>query len=167
MFTANSMNCLTEALGLSLPGNGTLVATHADRKRLFLEAGSIIVGLARRWYEEEDATVLPRAIASFGAFENAMALDIAMGGSTNTVLHLLAAAHEAGDIIKPVRAGLFSMDELSGTLGQLLLGEVVGRRRDKDITVFKSVGLAVQDAAAAVRALARAEVLGLGVDVRF
>ena len=95
MFTANSMNCLTEALGLALPGNGTLVATHADRKRLFLEAGSIIVGLARRYYEQEDESVLPRAIATKAAFENAMTLDIAMGGSTNTVLHLLAAAHEA------------------------------------------------------------------------
>ncbi len=96
MFTANSMNRLTEALGLSLPGNGTLVATHADRKRLFLEAGSIIVGLAKRYYEHDDESVLPRSIATFEAFENAMALDIAMGGSTNTVLHLLAAAHEAG-----------------------------------------------------------------------
>jgi len=96
MFTANSMNCLTEALGLSLPGNGTVVATHADRKRLFLEAGRLIVALAKRWYEHEDATVLPRSIASFAAFENAMRLDIAMGGSTNTILHLLAAAEEAG-----------------------------------------------------------------------
>ncbi len=96
MFTANSMNCLTEALGLSLPGNGSLVATHADRERLFLEAGRLIVALARRWYEQEDASVLPRSIASFEAFENAMALDIAMGGSTNTILHLLAAAREAG-----------------------------------------------------------------------
>ena len=96
MFTANSMNCLTEALGLSLPGNGTLLATHADREALFLEAGRLAVQLARRWYEQEDATVLPRAIASRAAFANAMALDIAMGGSTNTVLHLLAAAHEAG-----------------------------------------------------------------------
>ncbi len=95
MFTANSMNCLTEALGLSLPGNGTLLATHADREQLFLEAGRLVVELARRWYEQEDAAVLPRAIASFDAFENAMSLDIAMGGSTNTVLHLLAAAHEA------------------------------------------------------------------------
>jgi len=94
MFTANSMNCLTEALGLSLPGNGSIVATHADRKRLFVEAGHLIVDLARRHYEEADAAVLPRAIASFQAFENAMTLDIAMGGSTNTVLHLLAAAHE-------------------------------------------------------------------------
>ena len=95
MFTANSMNCLTEALGLSLPGNGTVVATHADRKRLFVEAGHLIVDLARRYYEENDEGVLPRSIASFKAFENAMTLDIAMGGSTNTVLHLLAAAHEA------------------------------------------------------------------------
>ncbi|MGQ9686421.1 MAG: dihydroxy-acid dehydratase [Thiobacillaceae bacterium] len=96
MFTANSMNCLTEALGLSLPGNGSLVATHVDRKQLFLRAGSLVVELARRWYEQDDARVLPRSIASFKAFENAMALDIAMGGSTNTVLHLLAAAREAG-----------------------------------------------------------------------
>jgi dihydroxy-acid dehydratase len=96
MFTANSMNCLTEALGLSLPGNGTLVATHADREKLFVEAGRRIVALARRWYEHDDVTALPRSIASFAAFENAMTLDIAMGGSTNTVLHLLAAAHEAG-----------------------------------------------------------------------
>ena len=96
MFTANSMNCLTEALGLSLPGNGTVVATHADRKNLFLEAGRLIVDLARRHYEEDDYSVLPRSVASFAAFENAMTLDIAMGGSTNTVLHLLAAAHEAG-----------------------------------------------------------------------
>jgi dihydroxy-acid dehydratase len=95
MFTANSMNCLTEALGLSLPGNGSTLATHADRKRLFVEAGWLIVDLARRYYEQEDHSVLPRRIASFAAFENAMTLDIAMGGSTNTVLHLLAAAHEA------------------------------------------------------------------------
>jgi dihydroxy-acid dehydratase len=95
MFTANSMNCLTEALGLSLPGNGTTLATHADRKRLFIEAGHLIVDLARRYYEQDDASVLPRSIASFEAFENAIALDIAMGGSTNTVLHLLAAAYEA------------------------------------------------------------------------
>src|SRR6478752_2841639 len=95
MFTANSMNCLTEALGLSLPGNGTTLATHADRKRLFVEAGHLIVDLARRYYEQEDASVLPRAIANFEAFENAMALDVAMGGSTNTVLHILAAAQEA------------------------------------------------------------------------
>jgi dihydroxy-acid dehydratase len=95
MFTANSMNCLTEALGLALPGNGTVLATHADRKRLFVEAAHLIVDLARRHYEQDDASVLPRSVASFKAFENAMTLDIAMGGSTNTVLHLLAAAHEA------------------------------------------------------------------------
>jgi dihydroxy-acid dehydratase len=96
MFTANSMNCLTEALGLALPGNGTTLATHADRKRLFVEAGHLIVDLARRYYEQEDATALPRSIATFAAFENAMTLDISMGGSTNTVLHLLAAAQEGG-----------------------------------------------------------------------
>jgi dihydroxy-acid dehydratase len=96
MFTANSMNCLMEALGLALPGNGTLVATHAGRKDLFLEAGRRIVELAKRYYEQDDASATPRGIATFEAFENAMSLDIAMGGSTNTVLHLLAAAHEAG-----------------------------------------------------------------------
>jgi len=90
----NSMNCLTEALGLSLPGNGTLLATHADRERLFLQAGHTVVDLARRYYEKDYASVLPRAIANRVAFHNAMALDIAMGGSTNTVLHILAAAHE-------------------------------------------------------------------------
>jgi len=95
MFTANSMNCLAEALGLALPGNGSVLATHADRKRLFVEAGHTIVDLARRYYEGDDESVLPRKIASFEAFENAMTLDIAMGGSTNTVLHLLAAAREA------------------------------------------------------------------------
>ncbi|MCH9743160.1 MAG: dihydroxy-acid dehydratase, partial [Proteobacteria bacterium] len=95
MFTANSMNCLAEALGLALPGNGSVLATHADRKELFLEAGRRIVELARRYYEQNDETVLPRSIATFDAFENAVALDVAMGGSTNTVLHLLAAAHEA------------------------------------------------------------------------
>ncbi len=94
MFTANSMNCLTEALGLALPGNGSVLATHADREKLFREAGRTIVDLAKRWYEEDDATALPRNIANFAAFENAMSLDIAMGGSTNTVLHLLAAAFE-------------------------------------------------------------------------
>ncbi|MCA6125422.1 dihydroxy-acid dehydratase [Bradyrhizobium sp. WSM 1704] len=94
MFTANSMNCLTEALGLALPGNGSVLATHADRKSLFVEAGHLIVDLARRYYEQDDAKVLPRNIASFKSFENAMTLDIAMGGSTNTVLHLLAAARE-------------------------------------------------------------------------
>ncbi|MCL1076253.1 dihydroxy-acid dehydratase [Shewanella dokdonensis] len=96
MFTANSMNCLTEALGLSLPGNGSLVATHADRRELFLEAGRRVMALAKRYYYDNDDSVLPRNIASFKAFENAMTLDIAMGGSSNTVLHLLAAAQEAG-----------------------------------------------------------------------
>ncbi|MFZ7174341.1 dihydroxy-acid dehydratase [[Pasteurella] aerogenes] len=95
MFTANSMNCLTEALGLSLPGNGSCLATHADRKQLFLDAGKQIVELCKKYYEQEDVSVLPRAIASKDAFNNAMSLDIAMGGSTNTVLHLLAAAQEA------------------------------------------------------------------------
>ncbi|KGQ55227.1 dihydroxy-acid dehydratase [Gallibacterium anatis str. Avicor] len=95
MFTANSMNCLTEALGLSLPGNGSCLATHADRKQLFLKAGSQIVELCRRYYEQDDDSVLPRSIATKDAFSNAMSLDIAMGGSTNTVLHLLAAAQEA------------------------------------------------------------------------
>lgn len=95
MFTANSMNCLTEALGLSLPGNGTVVATHADRKELFLRAGRLAVDLCKRYYHDDDDSVLPRNIGSFEAFENAMTLDIAMGGSTNTILHLLAAAQEA------------------------------------------------------------------------
>jgi len=95
MFTANSMNCLTEALGLSLPGNGSMLATHADRKELFLRAGRLVVELAKRYYEQDDTSVLPRSIAGRAAFENAMSLDIAMGGSTNTVLHLLAAAQEA------------------------------------------------------------------------
>ncbi len=95
MFTANSMNCLTEALGLSLPGNGSVLATHADRKELFLKAGRLAVELCKRYYEQDDASVLPRSIGSFKAFENAVCLDIAMGGSTNTVLHLLAAAYEA------------------------------------------------------------------------
>jgi len=96
MFTANSMNCLVEAIGLALPGNGTVLATHAERERLMRRAGSLVVELCRRFYEGDDASVLPRSIATIAAFENAMALDIAMGGSTNTVLHLLAAAHEAG-----------------------------------------------------------------------
>ncbi|WP_116653356.1 dihydroxy-acid dehydratase [Pelagibacterium sediminicola] len=104
MFTANSMNCLTEALGLSLPGNGSTLATHADRKRLFLEAGHLIVDLARRYYEQDDGSTLPRSIATKEAFENAMTLDIAMGGSTNTVLHILAAAYE-GEVD-------FSMDDI-------------------------------------------------------
>jgi len=94
MFTANSMNCLTEALGLSLPGNGSTLATHSDRKRLFVEAGHLIVDLARRYYEQDDESALPRSIATKKAFENAMSLDIAMGGSTNTILHILAAAYE-------------------------------------------------------------------------
>ena len=94
MFTANSMNCLTEALGLSLPGNGSMLATHADRKHLFEKAGHLIVELAKRYYEQDDDSVLPRSIATFKSFENAMTLDISMGGSTNTVLHLLAAAQE-------------------------------------------------------------------------
>ena len=96
MFTANSMNCLTEALGLSLPGNGSTLATHADRKRLFVEAGHLVVDLCQRYYEQDDESVLPRNVASKPAFENAMSLDIAMGGSTNTVLHILAAAVEGG-----------------------------------------------------------------------
>ncbi len=108
MFTANSMNCLTEALGLALPGNGTIVATHADRKGLFLEAGRTIVDITRRHYEQDDASVLPRNIATFQAFENAMTLDIAMGGSTNTVLHLLAAAQEG-----EVPFGMDDIDRLS------------------------------------------------------
>ncbi|MCT8547879.1 dihydroxy-acid dehydratase [Glaesserella parasuis] len=95
MFTANSMNCLTEALGLSLPGNGSCLATHADRKQLFLDAGTQIVELCKKYYEQDDLSVLPRSIATKAAFDNAMSLDIAMGGSTNTVLHLLAAAQEA------------------------------------------------------------------------
>jgi dihydroxy-acid dehydratase len=114
MFTANSMNCLTEALGLSLPGNGTTLATHTDRKRLFEEAGRTIVRLARRYYEEDDASALPRSIASFAAFENAMSLDIAMGGSTNTILHLLAAAQEAG-----VPFTMKDIDRLSRRVPQL------------------------------------------------
>ncbi|MCS6765763.1 MAG: dihydroxy-acid dehydratase [Candidatus Protistobacter heckmanni] len=94
MFTANSMNCLTEALGLALPGNGTIVATHADREQLFLKAGRLVVDICKRYYDQDDASVLPRSIANKRAFENAMTLDVAMGGSTNTVLHLLAAAQE-------------------------------------------------------------------------
>ena len=108
MFTANSMNCLTEALGLSLPGNGTVVATHGDREELFLEAGRKIVDITKRYYEQDDESVLPRAIASKAAFENAMTLDIAMGGSTNTILHLLALAQEA-----EVDFGMADMDRLS------------------------------------------------------
>ena len=114
MFTANSMNCLTEALGLSLPGNGSMLATHVDRKQLFLEAGKRIVELTRRYYEQDDDSVLPRSIASFKAFENAMSLDIAMGGSTNTILHLLAAAQE-GEVPFTMK----NVDELSRRLVQL------------------------------------------------
>ncbi len=114
MFTANSMNCLTEALGLSLPGNGTVVATHADREQLFLEAGRKIVEITKRYYEQDDASVLPRSIGSFEAFENCIALDIAMGGSTNTILHLLAIAQEA-----EVDFTLADIDRLSKTIPQL------------------------------------------------
>ncbi len=114
MFTANSMNCLTEALGLSLPGNGSMLATHADRKKLFLEAGRRIVELAKQYYEEDDDSVLPRNIACYEAFENAMSLDIAMGGSTNTILHLLAAAQEA-----ELNFGMKDIDALSRKVPQL------------------------------------------------
>ena len=114
MFTANSMNCLTEALGLSLPGNGSLLATHGDRKKLFLEAGRRIVELAKEYYEKDDERALPRAIASREAFQNAMALDIAMGGSTNTILHLLAAAQEA-----ELDFGMKDIDALSRRVPQL------------------------------------------------
>src|SRR5271154_5944564 len=108
MFTANSMNCLTEAIGLALPGNGTTLATHAARRELFERAGATIVELTNRYYHDDDESALPRSIASRDAFENAMALDVAMGGSTNTILHLLAAAHEGG-----VNFGLKEIDELS------------------------------------------------------
>ncbi len=114
MFTANSMNCLTEVLGLSLPGNGSMLATHADRKALFLSAGRLIVSLAKRYYEQDDESVLPRNIATLQAFENAMCLDIAMGGSTNTILHLLAAAAEAG-----VDFTVTDIDRLSRKIPQL------------------------------------------------
>ena len=114
MFTANSMNCLTEALGLSLPGNGSLLATHADREALFRRAGQEIVRLAKRYYEQDDLSVLPRRIANRAAFENAMALDIAMGGSTNTILHLLAAAQEA-----EVDFSMANIDNLSRRIPQL------------------------------------------------
>ena len=114
MFTANSMNCLTEALGLSLPGNGTTLATHSDRRRLFLEAGRRIVDITKRFYENDEANWVPRSIASFEAFENAMTLDIAMGGSTNTILHLLAIAHEAG-----VDFTMKDIDRLSRRVPQL------------------------------------------------
>ena len=108
MFTANSMNCLAEAIGLALPGNGTTLATHTARRELFDRAGRLVVELTRRYYEDDDESVLPRSVASRDAFENAMALDVAMGGSTNTILHLLAAAHEAR-----VGFGLKEIDELS------------------------------------------------------
>jgi dihydroxy-acid dehydratase len=108
MFTANSMNCLAEALGLALPGNGSVLATHADRRRLFEQAGSLIVDLCRRYYEQEDDSVLPRSVACYAGFENAMALDISMGGSTNTVLHLMAMANEGG-----VPFGMTDIDRLS------------------------------------------------------
>ncbi|MEO8365279.1 MAG: dihydroxy-acid dehydratase [Pseudoxanthomonas sp.] len=114
MFTANSMNCLTEALGLALPGNGSTLATHADREQLFLRAGRLVVELCHRWYGGEDVSALPRSIASFEAFENAMTLDIAMGGSTNTILHLLAAAQEA-----EVDFSLRDIDRLSRKVPQL------------------------------------------------
>ncbi len=114
MFTANSMNCLTEALGLSLPGNGTVLATHADREQLFLEAGRRIVAITRRYYEQDDESVLPRNIANVKAFENAISLDIAMGGSTNTILHLMAAAQEG-----EVDFGMKDIDRLSRRVPQL------------------------------------------------
>ncbi len=114
MFTANSMNCLTEALGLSLPGNGTLLATHANRKKLFLEAARIIVLITKKYYEKDIFSVLPRSIANFSAFENAMSLDIAMGGSTNTILHLLAAAQEA-----EVNFTMIDIDRLSRNVPNL------------------------------------------------
>ena len=114
MFTANSMNCLTEALGLSLPGNGTVLATHSDRRELFLEAGRTIVNMAKRHYEQDDYSVLPRSVANFRAFENAMTLDICMGGSTNTILHLLAAVQEGG-----IDFDLSNIDQLSRVVPQL------------------------------------------------
>src|SRR6195952_2614985 len=114
MFTANSMNCLVEALGLALPGNGSTLATHTDREQLFLQAGRTIVDLCKRYYGDNDESVLPRNIANFKAFENAMTLDIAMGGSTNTILHLLAAAQEA-----EIDFDLKDIDRLSGKLTHL------------------------------------------------
>ena len=114
MFTANSMNCLTEALGLSLPGNGSLVATHAQRKELFLRAGRLIVDITKRYYEQDDASVLPRSIATFDAFENAMTLDIAMGGSTNTVLHVPAIAREAITALAPQSPSMYASAAVSG-----------------------------------------------------
>ncbi len=114
MFTANSMNCLTEALGLSLPGNGSLLATHADREQLFLNAGRMIVDITKRYYENDETSLLPRNIANFNAFENAMSLDIAMGGSTNTILHLLAAAQEG-----EIDFDMTNIDALSRRVPQL------------------------------------------------
>ena len=114
MVTANSMNCLTEALGLSLPGNGSLLATHSARRDLFLSAGRTIVSLAKKYYESNDESVLPRSIANVKAFENAMTLDIAMGGSTNTILHLLAAVHEG-----MIDFSLADIDKLSRKVPQL------------------------------------------------
>ena len=114
MFTANSMNCLTEALGLALPGNGSLLATHSSRRSLFAEAGRVAVRLAKNWYDENDPSALPRSIACRQAFENAMAVDIAMGGSTNTVLHLLAAAHEGG-----IEFDLADIDRISRSVPHL------------------------------------------------
>jgi len=114
MFTANSMNCLTEAIGLSLPGNGTTLATHSDRKQLFLDAARVVMDITRRYYEQDDASVLPRSIASEAAFRNAITLDIAMGGSTNTILHLLAAAQEA-----EANFDLHTIDEISHKVPQL------------------------------------------------
>lgn len=114
MFTANSMNCLAEALGVALPGNGSMLATHADRKQLFLDAAKTVVNITRRYYEQDDVSVLPRNVASFKAFENAMTLDIAMGGSTNTILHLLAIAHEAR-----VPFTMQDIDRLSRNIPQL------------------------------------------------
>ena len=108
------MNCLTEALGLSLPGNGSLLATHSDRRELFLEAGRTIVNLTKQFYEKDDDSVLPRSIANFKAFENAMTLDVCMGGSTNTILHLLAAVQEGG-----IDFGLSNIDQLSRKVPQL------------------------------------------------
>src|SRR5690606_23186924 len=114
MFTANSMNCLTEAIGLSLPGNGTTLATHADRKQLFMDAARVVMDITRRYYEQDDESVLPRAVASEKAFRNAITLDIAMGGSTNTILHLLAAAQEA-----EASFNLQTIDEISRKVPQL------------------------------------------------
>jgi len=149
MFTANSMNCLTEALGLALPGNGTLVATHRDREGLFRRAGRLIVELAKRYYEQGDESVLPRRIATLAAFENAMALDVAMGGSTNTVLHLLAAAHEA-----EVPFTLADIDRISRKVPCLCkVAPAVSTVHVED--VHRAGGVMAFGRAAACRALAR------------